>query len=269
MTPLITLHTHSSYCGHASATLDQMVHQAHAQGVAYLGVSEHYPLTEKFNLKGKISMPADEVDSYLSHIQRLRVQYPQMSITAGCELDWLGASEDRCFTPGQFDTFDMVLGSVHFLGTWLVNGSFGLYGWKDADVDQVWRDYVDEWCSMASAPSPITCLAHPDVVKKYGFMPSFDLGPLYDLMVEATRASARMIEVNTAGLRHPCGQLYPAPGLLARFAQAQVACTVGTDAHGTADVASGIRQAYQAMYEAGYRQVSVVLPGGEVREFDL
>ena len=117
--------------------------------------------------------------------------------------------------------------------------------------------------------NPYDAMSHPDLAKKFGFYPTFDLGPFYEAMAEAARAGERMVEVNTSGAYYACAEMFPAPALLAAFRRAGVPCTVGCDSHDPANVARDIRRAYDLMYEAGYRSVTVPTATGDRRSITI
>ena len=116
--PLVNTHSHTALCGHGEGTVAELVAAADAAGIEVLAVTEHFPLSGVFDPRGDEAMPRESVAGYLADIDRARAERPHMTILSGCEMDWLGAAEDR--TPAERDTsrFDVVLGSVHFLGTW-------------------------------------------------------------------------------------------------------------------------------------------------------
>lgn len=263
---LITMHTHSTFCGHAFNTLAEMVDAASAAGVAAMAATEHYPLSTAFKEYSFASMPLDRLDRYVDAVLEQRERHPKMELLLGCEVDWLGPQEDRGLTPESFDRFDIVLGSVHFIDGWLFNSSRCKDRWNEVDPEQIWETYVDLWCEAATSAMPYTVMAHPDVVKKFGYYPDGSrLSKMYDRMAEAAREANRMIEVNTSGKFTACEEYYPSIDLLKRFCRAGVKCTVGTDAHRAEHIARDIREAYAYMYEAGYREVAVPLVGGGVR----
>lgn len=263
---LITLHTHSSFCGHATDSLSDMVQAAEDAGIAVMAATEHYPLSRSFKEASHASMPAERLEEYKAAVRAEREKHPGMELLVGCELDWLGNDEDRDLKPDDFADFDVVLGSVHFIDRWLLNSSRYLDAWNAADVDALWTAYVDAWCEAATSSMPFTVMAHPDVIKKFGHYPrSLDMGALYGRMAEAAVAGRRAVEVNTSGMFSPCAQYYPAPELLSEFCRAGVPCTVGTDAHCTAHIARHVREAYAYMHAAGYREVAVPLVGGGMR----
>ena len=267
---LVTTHTHTGYTGHGEGTVEELVTAAEAAGISTIAVTEHYPLSTAFDANAYLSMDVRRVGDYLADIEAMRAAHPGIEVIAGCELDWLGDDEDRTFGPHDFDPFAVVLGSVHFVDRWAFDDPSVRDRWETVGVDAIWRRYFEVWCEAVSCKeAPFTVMAHPDLVKKFGYRPSFDPQPLYDQAAEACAAAGRMVEVNTSGAGYACKELFPAPALLAAFCRAGVPCTVGTDAHTAAKVAQGIPQAYDLMRQAGYRVVTVPTADGDRREIAL
>ena len=84
------MHTHSTFCGHAFNTLEEMVEAALDAGIAALAATEHYPLSPAFKEYSFASMPSTRLDEYADAVCNVRERYPHMQILLGCELDWLG-----------------------------------------------------------------------------------------------------------------------------------------------------------------------------------
>lgn len=267
---LVNTHAHTGYTGHGSGTVEGLVAAASQAGLATIAVTEHYPLSAALDPNSYLSMSVDRLDDYLADIDRARAAYPALEVLSGCELDYLGAEEDRDLAHADFSSFSIVLGSVHFVDGWAFDDPNDRGPWEEPGAaDRIWRRYFELWCEAVSAPGPITVMAHPDLAKKFAYYPTYDLAPLYDRAAEACAASGRMIEVNTSGLTYACAEMFPAPALLAAFARAGVECTVGTDAHCAAHVARGIEDAYRMMYEAGYRVVTVPTRDGDRRRIAI
>jgi histidinol-phosphatase (PHP family) len=134
--------------------------------------------------------------------------------------------------------FDVLLGSVHWIGTWRfddVGDDVSMAQWSTRDVDAAWSDYVTAIEELA-ATSACDVLAHPDLVKAAGHRP---VAPeeCWDRVVEAALRSGMAAELSSAGWRKPAGEAYPAPGLLSRLVAAGVPLTTASDAHQLADVA--------------------------------
>ena len=80
-------------------------------------------------------------------------------------------------------------------------------------------------------------MSHPDLAKVFGYRPGPEpLAEMYREMADAARDGGVCIEVSTAGLRKLVGEMYPAPALLACFAERDVPITLGADAHAPAGV---------------------------------
>ena len=122
---------------------------------------------------------------------------------------------------------------------------------------------------MAQSPAPFSAFAHPDLPKKYGLYPSFDVREYFAEMAHVTAQRGCMIEVNTSGQRREVGEAYPSLEVLRQFCAAGVECTVGSDAHAPADIASGVEDAYALMRAAGYRHVTVPTCDGGRRHIRL
>ena len=78
-----------------------------------------------------------------------------------------------------------------------------------------------------------------------------------------------LVEISTAGLRKPVGELYPGHDLLLAFQRAGVAVTVGSDAHEPDEVGHKIAAAYDAAARAGYNEVRFPDGSGGWRSIEL
>lgn len=270
MPELVTCHTHTVYSGHGTGSVEDLVRAAEAAGVATLAITEHFPLSEAWDPRHEYSMSWDAQRSYIADISQSAQRHPDMDIVCGCEVDWLGSGEDRVLPDEAWRPYRWILGSVHFIDGWAFDDPDDVESWRDhGSVDDVWRRYFELWCEAASSAWPFDAMAHPDLVKKFGFRPAADPTPLYAQAAEAARSAGRMVEVNTSGAFYPCGEMYPSLQLLKAFRHAGVACSVGSDAHAPENVVRGIADAYRLMYEAGYREVTVPTPDGDRRMVSL
>jgi histidinol-phosphatase (PHP family) len=187
----------------------------------------------------------------------IRNRYPEIAIVTGVEADYLPERMDEVRATiedatRRSDGARIVLGSVHLLGDWTFDDPHTVASWESRNVDRVWEEYFATWCD-ACRTGLFDVMAHADLVKKFGHVPSYDRRELY---AEAARVAAEagvQIEVSTAGLRKPVGELYPGPEFLKAFCSAGVMATVGSDAHAPEEVGMQIELAYEAMSAAGYR----------------
>lgn len=188
-----------------------------------------------------------------------------LPVRLGLEMDWIpgrAAELRRLLAPYAWDC---VLGSVHWLGAFPIDDERGLPEWRRRDVAQVWDEYARFIEDLADA-GLVDVLAHPDVIKVFGFRP-VDEAPLHARIVAAAARNGLALEVNTNGLRKPVAELYPHPALLRRAHAAGVPITLASDAHEPerlgAWFAEGIAHARAAgygSYVAFERRVPVALP---------
>src|SRR5262249_22635202 len=80
------------------------------------------------------------------------------------ELDWIpGRADDLRRLLAPYD-WDLVLGSVHWLGAFLIDDEASLPEWQRRDVASVWEEYGQLLEDLADAHL-VDALAHPDVAK--------------------------------------------------------------------------------------------------------
>ena len=93
-------------------------------------------------------------------------------------------------------------------------------------------------------------LAHPDLVKVWGPerpRPDGDLRRFYDLAMDGIAESGIAIEVSTAGLRKPVGELYPARAFLEMCLDAGCPVALSSDAHVPDQLGYGYEQALELL----------------------
>lgn len=264
MRQLTDCHIHTERCGHAVGTVDQYVAAGVRRGLLGMVITEHLALPEELDPHHDLSMPQCDLDDYLVEVDLARQRFPEIEVVAGIEADFLPGREGATAAAladakNRSDGVRMVLGSVHFMGDWVFDDPSRLGEWDHHDVDTAWRDYFSLWCD-AVRTGMFDVMAHPDLVKKFGHRPTFDPQELYAEAARVAGAAGVLIEVSTAGLRKPVGELYPGHDLLRAFRQAGVAATAGSDAHEPSEVGYLIETAYDALAAAGYD--SVQFPDG-------
>jgi histidinol-phosphatase (PHP family) len=149
--------------------------------------------------------------------------------------------------------FDVLLGSVHWLGAW----GFDNFGqdafaaeWDVRAIDDVWDTYTTHLEELADS-GVCDVLAHPDLCKISGRRPDVP-DEFHHRMAEAAARSGMAAEVSSAGWRKPVGEAYPSPALLDRFHAAGVPVTTASDAHGLGHVAERRGDLATLLAGAGY-----------------
>jgi histidinol-phosphatase (PHP family) len=268
---LIDCHIHTARCGHATGTVAQMVSAAVFGGLTGIVMTEHLPLPDDLDPQRRLSMHRDQLESYVDEVTALASRVQGLEVVLGAEADWL---PDRSMHVNEVVSASralgvrVVLGSVHFIDGWAFDDPNDVEEWTRRDVDEVYERYFTLWCDAARS-GLFDVMAHPDLPKKFGHRPSRDPEEFYRAAAGAAAEGAVGIEVSTAGLRKPVGELYPADGMLTAFAQAGVPASVGSDAHSPAEVGFGIATAYDGLVRSGYTQAGFPLGEGEWRWIDL
>jgi histidinol-phosphatase (PHP family) len=196
-----------------------------------------------------------DLDQYAGTV--LAAKAAGLPVVLGLEVDYLPGRMDEVGTLLAGYPFDVLLGSVHWIGAWLFDAldwAKAQRQWASRGVERVWGDYtrsVEELAGTGTAD----VLAHPDLAKVAGHRPPAP-GEFYGRIAEVARSCGLAAELSSAGWRKPCAEPYPAPELLARFHDCGVPVTTGSDAHQVADIAWRIADLTALALAAGYSQVT-------------
>jgi histidinol-phosphatase (PHP family) len=79
----------------------------------------------------------------------------------------------------------------------------------------------------------------------------------YELAMEGIAESDVAVEVSTAGLRKPVGEIYPAPAFLEMCVEAGRPVALSSDAHTPNDLAYGYDQALELLERVGVDRIAV------------
>ena len=192
-----------------------------------------------------------DLDAYVETV--LAAQSEGLPVALGLEVDYYAGRMDKVAALLDGYPFDVLLGSVHWLGAWGFDNFEDpavAAEWAARPTDDVWVAYIDAVEELASA-GVCDVLAHPDLCKVTGRVPAAP-GELYDRMAEAVAAGGLAAEVSSAGWRKPAAEAYPAGPLLERFRAHGVPVTTASDAHHVSEVADRIDDVHQLVVAAGY-----------------
>ncbi len=180
-----------------------------------------------------------------------------LPVRAGVELDWHGGAVEQLRMIAREHDWDIVLGSIHWVGPWCVDWHLeGHYLLDVLSIEDGWRAYFAELHAAAES-GLYDVMTHPDLPKIFGQRPAQRvLDELYAATAECFAEAGVAVEVNTAGLRKPVGELYPAPGLLAACHRAGVPASIGSDGHNEGDVSRDVDRAVALLHDVGYRSLA-------------
>ena len=229
---------------------------AAAVGIEELGVSEHvYRFRQSLELWDHPfwhRQAQDDLDAYCEFVR-------STPLRLGIELDYIPGAEEPTEQMLSARDFDYVVGSVHFIGDGAVDmEEYGVWA-REQDPDVVWSRYF-EAIARAARSGLFDILAHPDLVKVWGVDrpgPGRDPRHYYEQAVEAIAESGIAVELSTAGLRKPVGEIYPAPAFARMCADAGAPFALSSDAHAPQQVGYAYEQALALLGELGVGEICV------------
>ena len=237
--------------------VDHYLAVAEEQGIAELGVSEHlYRFTEALEIWRHpywVGQAVDDLDAYCEFVGTTPLRL-------GIEADYVRGAEDRIASLLEARDFDYVIGSVHYLGERGAVDDQRYDVWDSfPDADSLWRTYF-EWQAELARSGLFDIVSHPDLIKIWGKdrpAPERDPRFHYEPFVEAIAESGTAVEISTAGLRKPVGEIYPSRALAEMCVQAGAEFALSSDAHAPDQVGFGYEQAIDFLGELGVEQICV------------
>ena len=227
------------------------------RGVEELGVAEHiYRFHQAMSVWQHPfwrERATDDIDEYADFVRG------QTDLRLGIEADFVPGREDKLANLLDTYKWDYVVGSIHFLRDEAldVRGDFDI--WRSNDPEKVWRRYF-ETLGEAARTGLFDILAHPDLVKVWGSespQPAGDLRRFYELAIDGIAETTPAIEVSTAGLRKPVGEIYPARPFLEMCLEAGCPVALSSDAHTVDQLAFRYEDALEYLDSVGVSELAV------------
>ncbi len=233
---------------HTVEAVERFVEAAAVAGVDEIGLTEHVyyfrQTREIWSLPYQTERCVYDLDAYCDAV--LEAKRQGLPVKLGLEVDFVGPLQPRLDEILRSYPWDYLLGSVHWIDGEAVDQRPGI--WVGRTVVDVWELYFEALGELAWSGA-VDVLAHPDLAKIYGQRPDGELGGFYERVAGADVA----LEISTAGLRKPVGELYPDREFLAL----ELPITLASDAHVPGLVGRDFDQALDLAETAGFTTVSV------------
>jgi histidinol-phosphatase (PHP family) len=238
---------------HTADAAERFVSRARERGVDEIGFTEHVyyfaQMRAMWSRPYQIERCRFDLDAYVSAIGEAKDR--GLPVKLGLEVDWVGGRAEELDAILAEYPWDYLLGSVHWLdGEHSVDSGIDKGAWAEWNQQEVWRRYVAE-LSRAARSGFFDVLSHPDLAKIFGVQGSDEC---YDELAAAVDEAGVALEISTAGLRKPVGQLYPDPRLLER---SSAPVTLASDAHEPRLVGEDFDWAIELAHSTGRDSVSV------------
>jgi histidinol-phosphatase (PHP family) len=259
-------HLHTDLSPDSDVPIDVYAALAVEQGIAELAITDHVDFDARD--------PAYDFASFADRERSVRDAAERwaprgVEIRFGAELTYNRTWDADVRAHLARHTYDFTIGSVHDwpdspyvpsrVRTWATGRA----------LDEVLAPYVAE-IAAAAGSGLFDTIGHLDVVRRYlhGTVSAPEIFGAVELFEPALRAlvdSGTALEVNSSGYRHPDGEAYPGPPLVARYRElGGLAVTAGSDAHRKGQFAWALEAGYRVLAEAGFTALAFRRGGDRV-----
>ena len=251
-------HLHTDQSPDSGVPLELYCAQAAERGVREIAITDHLDF-----------MPGAPAYQYASYKHREKVIRDaaerwagKVIVRFGVELTYESRYEDQIREHLATHSYDYTIGSVHGMsdGPYARGRITSFVAGKS--LAEVVAPYFAE-VAAAIRSGLFDTLGHMDMCKRWlvpWFRASdFAAAPeLYEPLLRALVESGTALEVNASGLRHPTGETYPGPWVVARFRElGGRRVTVGSDSHLPNCFAFGLEEACEIVAAAGFDRLAL------------
>jgi histidinol-phosphatase (PHP family) len=235
---------------HTVEAVERYVERATERGLDEIGFTEHVYYFEQtrpiWSMPYHLERCVYDIEPYVDAV--VEAKRCGLPVKLGIEVDYEPGREQETAEALAPYPWDYVLGSIHFLDGLGIDAEPSL-----VDVvgpEQAWRRYYGA-LGDAAQTGLFDSLAHPDLVKFHAHEIEWD----WDEVADSLRGVA--VEVSSAGLHKPHGQLYPSAAFLAAARDRGLPITLASDAHIPQNVGRDLDRAIDHARGAGYDTVTV------------
>ncbi|MFW9900374.1 MAG: histidinol-phosphatase HisJ [Candidatus Thorarchaeota archaeon] len=268
-------HTHNELCRHAEGTIQDYIKRAIEMKLDLIGISDHFPYEYLENSSLSIkevpyqeyAMRLDEVDLYLSSIEKLKIKYDnKIQIRTAFEIDYFRSHEEslRKYFENTLDKLDYVLGSVHIL-----HGKSKLFAFDDRrflsmykeyeNIDSIYLEYYKKLQYMIKSKKfNFDILSHFDLPKKYNKRAINKELVMNEAIktLELAKKADLTIEINTGGLRKEVHEQYPSEEIIKEMFNLDIPVLLGSDSHHPDDLGYEFNAMLELLRKIGYNKLA-------------
>ena len=246
---MIDGHIHIERQNYDLDLINHMIEVALSHGINELNILDH---THKFKEFGFLYTTLKEqhtinwynskvpyqkpIQEYLDFIKLVKSKKWPIKLNFGLEVCYFKEHEQelKAFLESLKPfKFDFLIGSAHFTDGKCVDLCKEIY--EETDVDVFYKHYFATLKDLIHSQM-FDIVAHPDLIKKFGFYPSFPLEPYYQELTNELKKYNQKTENNSGMIRF--GFPYPGlcPELLKLFKDNDIKFHKSSDAHTFEDI---------------------------------
>lgn len=245
-------HNHTSFSSDARGSMEEYVVKAQENGIGEIGFSDHMLIHES---KCYPRMTPESIPAYVENFRRVK-EKSQLPVKLGVEMDFIPGNAEKVREFVSKFPFDYVIGSVHFIGDWEIDNPDQAQEYLKRGIMQVYEEYftlVKQLC----ASRVFNILAHPDLVKIFGYKPNCDFSYILSDVADTMAKADVCAEINMRGLARPCKEVYPSEQFLRILHAHGVHITFGSDAHEPDELGKGLNEGLRLAKKVGYTDACV------------
>lgn len=191
-------------------------------------------------------------------IDKLRANNSDIAFRAGIELDNDPETsvDGHKWVEKNWDKLDFVLGSVHFVHDFPFDHPHYIKEYDNYDINDLYKEYYKNIREIASS-GLVNSMAHLDLIKIFKFFPSIDMDDIYHETLDLIKEKDLSIEISTAGIRKPIGEIYPGKKLIQMAKDKDISFTIAGDAHASKDLCHNYDKLEERLREMDITEVAI------------
>ena len=251
---MLDYHVHTKLCHHAYGEIPQYLDQAVQTGLTEICFTDHIPLPADFDQAHRMTL--QQMDQYLTEIERARAAYPELTILTGIEADYYRGFEKYLDKFLHHYDFDLVIMSVHFLKHWTDGNWVFDYHFPEKTIAAVYSEYLAE-IIRGIKTGLFDIIGHIDIIKKRGhsllqIVPGQVAETLHTL-----KKYKMAVEINSSGLSKDAQECYPGFDWLPEIKRLDLPVTIGSDAHAPEQVGREFQEIYAQIKKHKLNNIAV------------
>jgi histidinol-phosphatase (PHP family) len=251
--------------------LMQFISEVKRKNIEHFGISEHaYHFYETANILRNEWVDKRRFYRMEDYVNLFKLAWKNnVDVKMSIEMDYTPGKHKEMKEFIDSYSFDYVIGSIHWLDDFGIDLSEYKEEWDKRDVYQTYQAYFDQVVTLAES-NLFDIIGHIDLVKIFKYVPTDEsfLLEQYDRATTALANSKTCVEISTAGLRKPVGELYPDPRLLQMCYEKGINIVLSSDAHVPSDVGADYDQAIKLAKSVGYKRL-MTFSNGERKEVQI
>ncbi len=234
-------HVHTHYCRHATGRLEDYARAALQHGLSEICFTPHVPLPvfRPSAFGGRLRMDPPDFPRYLEELEQVRGRFPDLSILAGVEADYVEGAEEYLQEFLSRWPLDLVLMSIHFVRKWPDPWWVFDLPPDRGPLERIYDEYL-EALEAGVRTGLFDCVAHFDLVKQPGAPLLASHGARVDRLIALCRDRGMSAEVNVSGIRKAAAEPYPSWDVVQRMIDLGLPLVPGADAHEPGMVGQGL-----------------------------